>query len=272
MAGAGRMDRFRTWASCLGLAALCIAAIAPAPAVGQATKPSFREAPTGTGGTRLTPMCRVRGLVGGGVINMVSPMAEANRRREQLRGVATRLVTIAPVATELRLVFTAGNGTAGGVAAGLDAKLAATEAAFQAGGLVVMGRESGPVQPGQGANPVAGRMEVLLRLGGDVDPLAAMAMLPPDLVAALLTVRYEFPAPAVVIDPIRPELEDAARADAMARVAARGEGAALGERTGLRFSDQNRRFPDPRSGHRTIEVSAVATYVVSRPPGFGLPK
>jgi len=266
--------RCRKWFSQLGLAALCLAvvgtAFGPDPARGQ-TGPSFREAPLGTGGKRLTPTCRVTGIVSGGIINMASPEGVVAERSERLRGVATRLVTLEPVATKFLLVVTTEAGLDGEAAARLDRKLAAIEAAFQAGGLTVAARNTGPTAPGQTVDQAVG-VQALFQLAGNVDPLVAMAMLPPGLIEALWQVEYEFPATSIIVDPIREELAREARSDALSRVAQRGEGAAIGKRIDLKYSDQSPRFPDPRSGRRVIEVGAVASYLLSRQPGFGLPK
>lgn len=255
---------------CLGMMMLVVFVTASAPATAQGADPSFREPPAG--GPLLKPTCRVQGIVSRGVINLVSPVAEANRRREKLRGVATRLITLAPISTDLALQVAAKGDSAGAVTARLDDKLAAIEAAFVAGGLRPIAQNAGSVDvsPGvarTGAGPLTGQMEVVFTFAGEVEPLAAMAMVPPGLVEALRRVSYELPEPSVVIDLIRPELEREARANAAARAAALGEGVVIAQRLALHFSDDDPRFGREAAGRRRLAVSAVATYTLSRPPG-----
>lgn len=235
------------------------------------TEPTFRQ-PTG-GGPRLEPTCQVQSLIGrGGVINLVSPEAEAIRRREKVRGVSTRLIELDPIRTDLEFSLSVEGPDEPAISARLDAQVASLVAALQENGHRRIAREAGPTvvvaqDSSLGVAPLSGTRKIVLGLEGDIDPLQALATLPDAFSATLADVSYEMPRLDPVIATLRPEFERDAREDAAARAAVRGDGVTIGRQIDLQFLDDDSGVATRSAARRMIPVSAVATYTLSRPPG-----
>ena len=264
----GSKCAYRCFLSCLAF--LAIGFIATDAAYAQA-EPTFRQ-PTG-GGPRLEPTCQVQSLIGrGGVINLVSPEAEAIRRREKVRGVSTRLIELNPIRTDLEFSLSVEGTDDRSIRARLDAQVASLVAALQENGHRIIAREADATvvvaqDSGMGVAPLSGTREIVLGLEGDVDPLQALATLPDAFSATLADVSYEMPRLGSVIASLRPEFERDAREEAAARAAGRGEGVAIGRQIDLQFLDGDRGVATRSAARRMIPVSAVATYTLSRPRG-----